>query len=176
MANQQKIDFVDTLADELRGSPDGILTDYQGLKAGDFSELRARLRAVGAKYKVVKNRLARLAFQKAGWSGLEAHLKGPSALVYKGENGPAILKALLAFDAKGEKLKLKGGRLFGQVFGRNDLRSIADLPSRKVLLSHLLGRLNGPLQTLAATLNEPVRGLGAVLSALAQKREPVSTS
>ncbi len=171
MANKEKQTFVVELTEELKKSPHVLVTDYQGLKAEEFNELRANLNKVGAKYKVLKNRLAKIAFKSVGWDGVSNDMKGPSAIAYHGTDGAAIAKILFDFSVKHTNLKVKAGHLYGFKASGADLRVIANLPSKEVLLSTLLARLNSPLQTLLATLNEPIRSLHGALSAVVKKKE-----
>jgi len=171
MPSEIKEKFVVELTEELKKSPHVLVTDYQGLKAEEFNELRAKLNTVGAKYKVVKNRLAKLALRNIGWSGLEDKLKGPSAMAYHGKEATSLAKILDEFSKTHQNLKFKGGHVFGQTADAQMLKTIARLPSREVLLSTLLARLNSPLQSLMMTLKEPARSLHSALSALAKKKE-----
>ena len=170
MPSAVKEKFVKELTEELKSSPHVLVTDYQGLKAEQFNELRTKLRQAGAKFKVVKNRLARIATKNVGWK-IEEHLKGPSAITFSGEDSAAITKVLYDFGKKNKTLKVKGGFLFGEVADDKTIKAIADLPSKEVLLATLAARLNGPLVKLVATLNEPIRSLHAALSAVAKKKE-----
>ncbi len=171
MANKAKESFVAELTEELKKSPHVIVTDYQGLKAEEFNELRASLNKVGAKYKVVKNRLARIAFKSIGWESLTDNMKGPSAIAYHGTDGAAVTRILFDFSGKHQNMKVKAGHVFGIKATGNDLKVMSSLPSREVLLSTLLIRMNSPLVTLLRTLNEPLRSLHGALSAVAKKKE-----
>jgi large subunit ribosomal protein L10 len=176
MPSQVKEQAVTELTAELKTSSHVVVTEYQGLTAGEFDELRAVLRPLGAKYKVVKNRLAKIALEGAGFGDLKAHMKGPSAIAYLGTDGAAITKAMFKFGEGHPKFRLRGGRVLGTTTDLTGLRTISTLPSREVLLSTLLARMNSPLQTLLATLNEPVRSLHAALSSLAKKKEPAAAA
>lgn len=171
MANQIKQTLVADLTEELKQSPHVIVTEYQGMKAEEFNELRASLNKFGAKYKVVKNRLARIAFKNVGWVGLNDLMTGPSAIAYQGKDGTALVRALYDFGSKHQTFKVKVGHVFGATTTAADLKAISTLPSREVLLSTLLARLNSPLTTLILTMNEPLRSLHASLSAVAKKKE-----
>src|ERR1044071_183688 len=173
MANKNKESFVSELTEELKKSPHIVVTDYQGMKADEFNELRNSLNKVGAKYKVVKNRLARLAFKSIGWESLSDDMKGPSAIAYFGTDGAALNKILQEFSSKHQNLKVKAGHVFGAKATGAELKMISKLPSREVLLATLLSRLTSPLKPLLATLNEPIRSLHGALSAIAKKKESV---
>lgn len=171
MPNAVKEKFVADLTEELKKSDQILVTDYQGLNSEEFNELRNKLRPLGAKYTVVKNRLAAIALKNVGCEALAPHLKGPSAIAYQAKDASALAKELSGFGADHKNLKLKAGYLYGMVANAQQLVVIAGLPSRNVLLSTLLARMNGPLQTLVSTLQEPVRSLSAALSAVSKKKE-----
>jgi large subunit ribosomal protein L10 len=173
MANALKEKQVESLAAELKSSEDIVITQYQGMTAEEFNALRAAIRPLGAKYKVVKNRLAKIAFGSTGFSELQDHLKGPSAIAYKG-NGTAVVKELFKFAEKNTNFKIKAGRLFGLNVDVKSLKAMSDLPSRDVLMATLLARMNAPLTKLLTTLNEPLRSMQSALSALARKKEQAS--
>ena len=170
MPNTANVEFVENLTQDLKGSDHVLVTDYQGLDSESLYELRTRLRGLGAKYKIVKNRLARLAFKNVGWEGLDDQLKGPTAIAYNSADVAALAKLMQEFGAKRDRFKVKGGFLFGKSASAVDVRTIASLPSRDVMIATLAMRLNSPLQTFVSTLIEPVRALHAALSAVGKKK------
>lgn len=171
MPNTIKEKIVEQLSEELKNSDHVIVTEYQGLTAEEFDALRSKLKPFGAKYKVVKNRLAKIAFSARGWGDLNIHLKGPSAIAYHGADTAQIAKALDSFSSENKKLRVKAGFVYGFSADSIGIRTIANLPSKEVLLATLLARMNGPLTKLIMTMREPVRSLHAVLSAYAKKKE-----
>lgn len=173
MTSAVKEKFVDTLSEELKGSSHIVVSEYQGMTAVEFDELRASLATQGAKFKVVKNRLAKLALDKSGFADLKDLLKGPSAITYLGTDPAGISKILLKFSEGHTNLKVRGGKLFGTTADFKTLKEMSSLPSREVLLATLLARLNAPLQHLASTLNSPLQSLHSALVALAKKKESV---
>jgi large subunit ribosomal protein L10 len=174
MPNALKEKQVANLAEELKSSENIVITQYQGMTAEQFGELRATIRPLGAKYRVVKNRLAKIAFGSTGFGQLQDHLKGPSAIAYQGKDGAAIVRALFKYAEKNTNFKIKAGRLFGLTGDVKNLKTIADLPSKEVLMATLLNRMNAPLTKLLATMNEPLRSMQGALSALARKKEQAS--
>lgn len=171
MANETKEKFVAELTEDIKSSEHFLVTEYQGMSAEEFDQLRAALRNVGSKYKVVKNRLARIAFESIDCKDLNSYLKGPSAIAYHGNDGAAVAKVLFKFSEDHPNMKVKAGKLFGTIADAKMLKAMASLPSREVLLATLASRLNSPLVTLARTLQEPLRSLHAALSAAAKKKE-----
>ena len=171
MANTAKEKFVGDLTEELKKSEHVVVTEYQGMAAEEFDALRAVLRPLGAKYKVVKNRLAKIAFANTGFSDLVSFLKGPSAITFQGKDGAAVTKILFKFGEDHQKFKVRAGRVLGLTADSKGLKALSSLPSREVLLATLLARMNAPLTTLVATLQEPLRGLHAALTAVSKKKE-----
>ena len=139
------------------------------MTAEELDALRNTLRPLGAKYKVVKNRLAKLAFEKNGFGTLKDHMKGPTAIAYKGTDVASLTKVLFKFSDDHPNFKIRAGFVFGTATDVPSLKAIANLPSKEVLMATLLARLLSPLTTLAATLNEPLRSLHASLTAVAKK-------
>lgn len=162
--------LVSDLTEEMKTTEHVVVTNYLGLDSEAFNDLRTKLKDVGAKYKVVKNRLAKIALKNVGWN-IDDALKGPSAFAYKGTDIASISKVLFQFAKKHDGFKVKAGYLFGEMKDAGTIQAIADLPSKEVLLATLLARMNGPLQSLVATMNEPMRSLHAAISAVAKKKE-----
>lgn len=174
MANEIKEKFVAELAEDLKGSTQIVVTHYQGMTADELDGIRTAIRPFGGKYKVVKNRLAKIAFDSTGFGPLKESMKGPVAIAYKATDVAGMTKALFKFSEDHPNFKVKMGFLFGATTDPASLKVIANLPSREVLLSTLLATLNSPLQRLAATLNEPLQSLHRSLSAVAKKKEAVA--
>lgn len=173
MPSAVKEKFVESLSEELKGSSHVVVSEYQGMTAEEFDQLRASLLPLGAKFKVVKNRLAKIAFDGSGFSELKDYMKGPSAITFLGQDPAGVTKALLKFSEQHTNLKIKAGRMFGMTADNKTLKALAALPSKEVLIATLLARLNSPVQRLASTINQPLQSLHSVLVALAKKKESV---
>ncbi|MCB4756817.1 MAG: 50S ribosomal protein L10 [Elusimicrobia bacterium] len=171
MPSAMKEQFVQDLAEELKSSEHVVVTEFQGLTTDELNGLRAQLLGLGTKYKIVKNRLAKIVFKKRGWADLEGSLRGPTALAYGGRDSAMLAKILYKFSGDHKNLKVKAGHLFGNTVDENSLKIISSLPSKEVLIAILLSRLNSPLQSLVAVLDESLRALQASLVALARKKE-----
>ncbi|MGH7308460.1 MAG: 50S ribosomal protein L10 [Candidatus Rokuibacteriota bacterium] len=164
MPTQEKVAAVEDLKTRLGGAKAVVLTEYRGLTVQQVSELRRQLRAVAAQYKVVKNRLARLAVASSDLKILGPQLTGPTGLVVSREDPVALAKALAAFTRTHQALTIKGGYIDGQAVDAGALKALADLPSREALRSQLVGALQGPLAQLVGLLTAPQRELAFVLS------------
>jgi large subunit ribosomal protein L10 len=171
MPSEIKEKVVAALAEDLKGITHLVVTQYQGLTAEEFDSLRNAIRPLGAKYTVVKNRLAKIAFEQNGFGSMKDYMKGPTAIAYKGSDVAALAKVLFKFSDEHPNFKVRAGYVFGNATDPSSLKAIANLPSKEVLLATLLARLQSPLTKLAATLNEPLRSLHASLTAVAKKKE-----
>jgi large subunit ribosomal protein L10 len=160
---QEKVATVEDLKTRLGGAKAVVLTEYRGLTVQQVSELRRQLRAVSAQYKVVKNRLARLAVASSDLKILSSQLTGPTGLVVSREDPVAVAKALAAFTKANQALTIKGGYVDGQAVDAGALKALADLPSRDALRAQLVGALQGPLAGLVGLLTAPHRELVFIL-------------
>ncbi len=166
-----KVETVEALAQTLQESKGALLTDYRGLTVKAMEELRGALRARGASYLVVKNTMLSRAAARVNYGELQEWLEGPTAAVFLGEDivGPA--KALLDFVKANANLPaVKGGLVEGHKMSAAQVRELAALPPREILLAILIGQLQSPLSSLAATLQAPLASLVGTLQALEQKK------
>jgi large subunit ribosomal protein L10 len=167
--DKQKI--VEELHEKAGKAQFAVLTDFRGLSVAKLEELRKALREAGVDFQVVKNTLLLRASQDTDLANIKEHFSGPNALVLAyGDPVPAA-KALSRFAKENDKLfALKAGVLSGKPVGKDDIRAIAELPSREELLSQLLRALNavpgGFVQVLAAV----PRSMYNVLNALAEQK------
>ena len=163
MPTQAKVAAVEDLRARLDGVKTVVLTEYRGLTVRQLSDLRKQLRAVAAEYKVVKNRLARLAIGSSQLEGLTGHLKGPTGVILSKQDPVAVAKALHAFARTNQALAIKAGYVEGQVLPPAELKALADLPSRDALRSQLVGAIQGAMAQLVGLLTAPQREIAYVL-------------
>ena len=147
-----------------------ILTDHRGLTVAELEELRRSLRAGGIDYVVVKNTLARRASDEAGIPQLSSILVGPTALAIGYDDLSAPARILVEY-ARGHRRAemVKGGIAEGQVLSPEEVRQLAELPSREVLMSQLLGVIEAPVAQLVQVLQAPLQDLLGLLSAKAEQ-------
>lgn len=170
--NADKTTIIDAIYEDINGSPFVILTEYTGITVDQFGELRKRLRATGSKCQVAKNTFVRQALRSADApSEIEESLKGQTAIVTGDQDICAAAKVLKEFAKEFEKPALKSGILDGKYISENEIRGLADLPPKPVLLAQLLGVLNAPGSKLVRTLNEPGASLARLMQAKADKGE-----
>ena len=145
-----------------------VVAKVEKVPARDLNQLRQSLN--GSLY-VVKNSLCRIAFREKGWTDLGKVLEGTCAISPIEGDVAAVAKMMVQFQKDHEGFMLQGGILTGQTLGAKELKSLAALPSRQVLLSQLAGILQSPIRSLAFVMNGPVRSLAIALSAVAKKKE-----
>jgi large subunit ribosomal protein L10 len=166
-----KKEKVTEIQKEAQESLSFIVTSFGGLKTVDINEIRLKIRPFKAEYRIVKNSLTKIALKNAGFESLAGMLSGPSAVVIERGDTMGTLKTIFEFARTHAALKVTGGCLEGKVLTGNQLKTIASLPSREVLLSQLLGALQGPATNLVSVLQAPLRDLVTVLDAIANKSE-----
>lgn len=148
-AIEQKKLVVDEIADKLKSSVSTVVVDYRGLNVAEVTELRKQLREAGVDFKVYKNTLTRRAAEAAELAGLNEVLTGPNAIAFSAEDVVAPAKIINDFAKKHEALEIKAGVIEGNVATVEDVKALAELPSREGLLSMLLSVLQAPIRNLA---------------------------
>jgi large subunit ribosomal protein L10 len=165
----EKASVVSDLSDKLKRSPFVLVTDYQRMKVGDFSELRNRLAPIGAELHVVKNNFLKRAMSDSGFPDASEQMTGQTAVV-TGENDLApVAKIFKTFVAEFKIATLKLGFVDRAILSAAELEKLADLPAREVLQAQLLGLLLSPATRLVRLLNEPGSALARLLRAKAEK-------
>lgn len=153
MANAKVIESkqaaVEVVASKLKGSTTTVVADYRGLNVSQVTELRKQLREAGVEFQVLKNTLVRRATAAAELTELDEVLTGPTAIAFGAEDAVAPAKILSDFAKKNDALKIKGGVVEGRVVGVDQIKALADLPSREGLLSMLLSVLQAPMRNIA---------------------------
>jgi large subunit ribosomal protein L10 len=166
----EKTSIVSDLAERLNRSPFILVTNYQRMKVGDFSELRSRLSPAGAEMHVVKNNFLKRAMADSGYPEVAGKLTGQTAIVTGEKDVAPIAKILKTFAAEFNIAALKIGFVDRAMLSTSEIETLADLPSRDVLLAQLLGLLLSPATKLVRLLNEPGSALARLLKAKAEKQ------
>ena len=148
-AIEAKKHIVQEIADKLKASKSTIVVDYRGLNVAEVTELRKQLRDAGIEFKVYKNTLTRLAAESAEVAELNSVLTGPNAIAFSNDDVVAPAKILNDFAKKHEALEIKAGVIEGNVASAEEVKALAELPSREGLLSMLLSVLQAPIRNLA---------------------------
>ena len=143
---------VESLATQLKGSPNVFVTDFQGLNVLRMTELRRRLRAAGARYVVVKNTLAQRALAANGLPALPAAFKGQVGLVLAGADPLPAAKVVGEFAKEFQKPTVKAGLLDGKTVEPAYVKRLGEIPSREALLGMFAGALNSILYQVVGAL------------------------
>ena len=169
MDRQQKEALVEELGEEIRQSESIFAIDYRGISVSQSAELRGKLREADASFRVVKNRLTKLAAEKAGIAELEPMLDGPTALTFVRGDVATAAKAITTFNREYEVLTYKGGLMGDMLLDEDRFKEIARLPSRDALNAQLAGIVASPIVTLTRGLGSMVQGLAIQLSKIAEQ-------
>ena len=169
---EQKVEQVELLAEKLKQAKVAVLTDYRGLTVSQMQDLRGKLRGGDVEYRVIKNTIARRAAEAAGHPQLQSELKGPIAIAF-GYDDLGVPARLINEFVRTTRLKLEvvGGLVEGRVFNRDQIKQLADLPSREVLIAQLMGTIQSPVAQLVGIMQAPVQQLVGVLNAYQEKLE-----
>jgi len=141
------------IKEKLEKAQSVILADYQGLTVEEDTELRKNLREAGVEYKVYKNSLVTLAAKELGHEGIVQYLEGPVSIAIGYEEVTVPARLLNDFAKGHKKLELKAGLVSGEVYDAEQVKQLADIPSKEVLIAKLLGSIKSPLSNLAYLLN-----------------------
>jgi len=167
MARPDKAADVAELAEKFSSSAGVVLTEYRGLTVKALKELRRNL-GDDATYAVSKNTLTTIAAREAGVPGIEEHLVGPTAIAFIDGDPVTVAKGLRDFARTNPLLVIKGGVLDGKFLNSDEVRKLADLESREVLLAKVAGGLQGVLQQAISLVSAPLSQAARVFAALEQ--------
>jgi Ribosomal protein L10 len=162
MNREEKSATIQEIAAQIEGSEAIFAVDYRGISVPQAAELRSKLREADASFRIVKNRLTKLAADKAGEERLAELLQGPTALAFVRGDTAQAAKAISTFNKEHEVLTYKGGFMDATSLDAEGFKAIARLPSRDVLNGQFAGVVASPLTGL-------VRGLGSMISGLASQ-------
>jgi large subunit ribosomal protein L10 len=167
--NASNIAEVEAIKGRLEGSVAALLTEYRGLRVAELGELRASLRGSSTEYRVLKNTLTSIAVREAGYEGLVSLLQGPTAVAFVHGDPVQAAKDLAEFARSHPALIVKGGVMDGKVLGADEVRQLATLESREVLLARLAGLLQASAQQTVNLLAAPLRQVATMTAALRDK-------
>lgn len=170
MARPDKAAAVAEIAEKFRTSNAAVLTEYRGLTVAQMTKLRREISA-NASYAVVKNTLTALAATEAGVTAFDGQLTGPTAVAFVTGDAVETAKSLRDFSKAHPALVIKGGVLDGKALSADDVRKLADLESREVLLAKLAGAMKASLTNAVYLFAAPLSQAARVVDALRQKAE-----
>ena len=169
MANQEKTAAVAEITERFQGSSAAVLTEYRGLTMAQLTQLR---RSLGSEttYAVVKNTLTKRAAAEAGFPVPDELLTGPTAIAFIGGDPVEAAKGLRDFSRTNPLLVIKGGVLEGKALTPEDVRQLADVEPREVLLAKMAGALQGSLSKAAGLFQAPLSQVARLAAALQEKK------
>jgi large subunit ribosomal protein L10 len=174
MPNDRNLAFVKELEVKFQSTRTVFLTDYRGLTVADLANLRRQLREVGVDFRVAKNTLALIAADRAGLKGLDALLKGPTAIAFSSGDESSTARALGDYARVSRILTVKGGILGTQVLTAEDVVEVAKLPPKAQLQADLVGAVQGPQASLIGVLNSALSSIAHALDERAKQLEPAA--
>lgn len=163
--NPDKKYILDEIKERVDVSPFVLVVDYTGTTVTEFDELRNRLADNGAECHVAKNSFMKRVLADAGLPDLGESLAGQTAFVTGDADVCAVSKVVANFEKEFQKPEIKAGILDGDVLDSAQVKALAALPAREVLLSQLLATINAPATSLARVINEPASSLARVIKA-----------
>lgn len=166
----EKLAAVEELTDRFRNSSATVLTEYRGLTVAELKTLRRQLGS-GAAYAVTKNTLAKRAAAQAGIDGLDELFTGPTALAFVSGDPVEAARSLRDFGRAHPALVIKGGVFEGRRISADEVRQLADLEPREVLLAKLAGAMKANLSKAAALFQAPLSKTARLAAALQEKRQ-----
>ena len=169
MKKQRKGAVVGELAESLGRASIALVSEYRGIKAGEATEMRRKLRAVMGELRVAKNTLIRRAIKDGKYAALDGHLGGPVGLILSFEDPIELAKTVAGMRDLGERFKIRGGVLEGKPLTADEVQALATMPPREVVFAQLLGVLQAPATRLVRLLNEPGSGLARLVDAIGKK-------
>jgi large subunit ribosomal protein L10 len=171
MPKPEKVDAVKDIKGYLEQAKSVFITDYSGLNVADITALRKNLRENSIKYLVAKNTLMKIAAQDAGMNEIVEFLQGPTALAF-GTDDPAVVARIL-YDSYKDKDKpvIKAFVMDNQLFDGADVKRLASLPSREILLAELVSAIESPLTSIIGSVDAVARELVSTIDALAASKK-----
>ncbi|MEB7773071.1 50S ribosomal protein L10 [Kurthia gibsonii] len=148
-AVEMKQTVVQEIAEKFKSAASVVVVDYRGLTVAQVTELRKQLREAGVEFKVYKNTLVRRATEEVGHADLNSALTGPNAIAFSTEDVIAPARIINNFAKENEQLEIKAGLIEGAVASVEEIKALAELPSREGLLSMLLSVLQAPMRNFA---------------------------
>lgn len=170
ISEERKKELIANYRKWLNQSQAVILAEYIGLSMKELDSLRSKIREEGGEFHVVKNTLAKLAFEEEGLPLPAGYFENSTAIGFAISDPPVLAKTVVDFAKSAEFLKIKGGYLDNQPVNAEQIKTLAELPPLPVMRATLLGTFTAPASKLVRTLAEPARQLASVLKAYADQQ------
>jgi len=169
-SRDEKLKIVNEIRDKLKDSKIAIMADFRGLDVASMSSLRRKLREIDGELKVTKNTLARLAATEIGLHDLDSILEGPTAIAFCKSDPVKPAKLLIEITREFKQFVIKGGVLEGKVIQDKQVKQLAELPSREVLLGKVAGGMQAPVYGLVNVLSGSLRNLVYVIEEIRRQK------
>ena len=150
----QKEQLVNEVAEKIAKAKSIVLVNHCGLTVEQDTALRVDMRKADVEYKVIKNTILVRAFEKAGYTGFEKVFEGPTAVAFSYEDTVAGAKIVVENGTKTKMLEIKGGVIEGKIASVEEIKVLASIPAKPVLIGQLLGLLTSPMRSLAVAVSE----------------------
>lgn len=167
---EEKKEIVAELSADLKAARTGVVVDYRGITVEQDTKLRKELRESGSRYKVVKNTLLRLALADAGIDVLDGVLEGTTAVAVNSEDYVAPARILAKFAESSDKFEIKAGFVDGKAVDKDEIKTLAKLPSKEVLVAQALRGFQAPITGFVTVLSGTMKALVVALNAIAEKQ------
>lgn len=168
----QKQEVVKELTEKLRSASAGVFVDYKGINVAEDTALRTELRKNNVEYGVIKNTLTRFAIKEVDMDSLDPILNGTTSLAISYEDAVMPAKIIADYSKKlGDRFNIKAGFVDGKVISVEEVKALAELPSKDVLRATVLGTMLAPVTGLANVLNANIRGLAIALNQIAEQKQ-----
>jgi large subunit ribosomal protein L10 len=171
MPKPEKVDAVETLKGKFSSAKGIVLADFTGLTVAEADDLRRRCREAEVEYRVVKNTLAKIAARESELGDLEKYFRGPVAVAMSQKDAVAPARVLAEFRKVVQKPVFIGGFLDGRLLSPEQVRRIANLPPREVLLAQVIGAIQAPMGQIVWTLDGLLRNLVSIVDLASKKAE-----
>ena len=149
------------IAENVKDAASVVLVNYSGITVEQDTNLRKQMREAGVTYKVYKNTMMNFAFKGTEFEALAPYLEGPNAIAISKEDATAPARILSKFAKTAPALELKAAVVEGNLYNTEEVKALANIPSREELLSKLLGSMQSPISNLARVLNQIAESKGA---------------
>ena len=170
MKRSEKKDFVGNLKEEFSNATSVIVAEYSGLTVNETEQLRKEMRDNGAKFKVTKNRLTKLAISETHFKDISELFKGPTAIAYS-DDAVAPAKVAVNFEKKFENFKIIGGGYNGEKIDKEKIDFLAKLPSLDELRGKIIGLISAPAQKIASITIEPGAQIARLISSYSSNKQ-----
>lgn len=175
MHRLEKESLVESLREQFLSTQAVLVAHNNGLTVDQFTKLRTDLRQQGAKMRVTKNTLLRLAVKGTPYEGLDKYFTGPVNVTFIANDPVAASKSAVVFAKSNEKFQIVAGAIGTQVFDQSGVKALSELPSLDALRGKIVGLLQAPLSKLLGTLKAPAQNVVGVLSAAAKEWDDVQS-